>query len=784
MNQVYLHSFVSAVVLTAVFSGHNARTQTVQQAAVHRPPNRSPTHGVSHHTAPAHQMASSQPETLAVHVSRHARDGGGGMMRIETEPHAVQSVGKQYIDMRSPTSTGLDLIQNLPSVSIAMPDTSGIKGGSIFIRGFTDADMGLMLDGAPASLAAYLQQNVDSENIESVNVTPGSSQVDMPTANASAGALDERTITPSAKRGGAMDFSYGTNNMSREFIRLQSGYIGHSGVRTYASFSNTHSRQWMGGGINQREHVDFGLQKDFNNGSYIKLFTSWNNSMFTIDNYATAAQFYNYKHTGEGFNRTASWNPTAANAGDYWKSNLDSWNQFFVSAPVHVVINRRLDLDVTSYLSTGFGWDGSSAGTVGTTGACANGCKYGNGTPAASGQQLSTYYAQGWSPDVGVVAKLSYKLDRHNHLTFGYWYENNAVSEFSPTMATMASGRNPKTDNAEQMLYNMQGQKLVSTDHAGYELNSFFIQDSAKYLHDRLTVNAGFKYVMSNYWDRSSGLLGSGTRLGENTTAPLPHLAVAYRFNQHHQIYMNAEGDFRQPLPSALPAGMATLPKDQYSITEQLGYRFNNKWLIADVSVFNSNITNRLLSVYLPTTQYATVNAGNETVRGIDAMIAGRQFHHFSPYASVEYLYGRMDSNIAYGNSYLPTKGKQAIATPRVMANFGLTYANEGFFGNFSLHYTGPQSVTMVGDERMPGFVTDTLALGYHFHPISFMKTPTFRLNFTNLTGSIVRVGTTGVAYNMHDVTLLNGQTAAGGGGANFYVMPRFSMTGTISTDF
>lgn len=150
----------------------------------------------------------------------------------------------------------------------------------------------------------------------------------MPTANASAGTLDERTITPSAKRGGAMDFSYGTNNMSREFIRLQSGYIGHSGVRAYVSFSNTHSRQWMGGGINQREHVDFGLQKDFNNGSYIKLFTSWNNSMFTIDNYATAAQFYNYKHTGEGFNRTASWNPTAANAGDYWKSNLDSWNQF------------------------------------------------------------------------------------------------------------------------------------------------------------------------------------------------------------------------------------------------------------------------------------------------------------------------------------------------------------------------------------------------------------------------------------------------------------------------
>jgi len=783
MAQIYLRSLVSAIAISTVFSSYASSAQTVQNTTGRKAPVRHAGTASTPraHAAPTHQMASSQPETLAVHVSRHARDGGGGMMRVETEPHAVQSVGKQYIEMRSPASTGLDLIQNLPSVSIALPDPGGFKGGSIFIRGLTDADMGLMLDGAPASLASYLQQNVDSENIESVNVMPGSSQVDMPTANAAAGTLDERTITPSEKRGGSVDFSYGTNNFSREFIRLQSGYIGHSGVRAYVSFSNAHSRQWMGGGINERKHVDFGLQKDFDNGSFIKLFTSWHNSMFTIDNYATAAEFYNYKHTGEGFDRS---NSQAAGA-NYWKGNLDSWNQFFVSAPVHVVVNKKLDFDLTPYLSTGFGWDGSSAGTVVATSACSSGCYYNNGTQAASNQLLSTYYAQGWSPDVGVVAKVNYKIDRHNRFTFGYWYENNSVSEFSPTMATMASGRNPKTDNSAAMLYNVDGQKLVSTVHSGYELNSFFLQDSAKYLNDKLTVNAGFKFVMSNYWDRASGLLaGSGSRLGENTTAPLPHLAIAYRFNSHHQIYVNAEGDFRQPSPSALPVGVTTLPKNQYSITEQLGYRFNNKWLIADISLFNSSITNRLLSVYMPSTQYETINAGNETIRGFDAMIAGRSFHHFSPYASVEYLYGRMDSNIAYGDSYLPTKGKQAINTPRVMANFGLTYANQGFFGNFSLHYTGPQSVTMVGDERMPGFVTDTLAVGYHFRPLSFAKTPTIRLNFSNLTGSIVRVGTTGVANNMNAVTLLNGQTVAGGAGASFYVLPRFSMTGTISTDF
>ncbi|NLI25867.1 MAG: TonB-dependent receptor, partial [Acetobacter sp.] len=81
-------------------------------------------------------------------------------------------------------------------------------------------------------------------------------------------------------------------------------------------------------------------------------------------------------------------------------------------------------------------------------------------------------------------------------------------------------------------------------------------------------------------------------------------------------------------------------------------------------------------------------------------------------------------------------------------------------------------------------FVTDTLAIGYHFKPFSFMKSPTFRMNFSNLTGSIVRVGTTGVTNNLHNVTLLDGSTLAGSSGASFYVLPRFSMTGTISTDF
>lgn len=719
-------------------------------------------------------------------MSRRARDGGGGMMRLETAPYSVQSVGRQLIAMRSPNSTGLDLVSNMPSVSIAMPDTTGFKGGAIFMRGFTDQDMALMLDGAPSSNAAYLQQNIDPENIESVQLMPGSSPIDAPATRAAAGTLDEKTRTPDKKAGGAMDFSYGTNNMSREFLRLESGYIGNSGIRMYISGSHAHARQWMGAGINERIHMDVGVMKDFENGSFIRLFGSWHNSMFTIDNYPTAEQFFQYKKTGQGWNRTNIWNPKSANAANYWKSNIDSWNQFFVSTQAHIILTKRLTLDVTPYLSTGFGFDGSGGGTVGELGACASGCITGAGAQANQNAQLSTYWGQGWSPQVGFTSKLGYDVDRHNHITFGYWYENNAIDFKSPYMLTMESGRNPKLSANDYKLYTSDGQQLTSRYNAGYELNSFFISDTAKYFHDRLLITAGFKYVMSNYWDHGQAVGSSGISaysFGANSTAPLPHLSISYQFNEHHQIYVNAEGDFRQAQPSQLSSS-TSLPKNQYSITEQIGYRYHNSWMMLDFSAFNSNVTNRLLTTYLPNTAYAVSNAGNMTVRGFDVMVAGRDYHHFSPFASFEYLHGTQDSNIPYGSTYLPTKGKQAILTPRVMANFGVSYNSAGFFGNFALHYTGPQSVTLVDDQRMPGFVTDTLAIGYHFKPFSFMKSPTFRMNFSNLTGSIVRVGTTGVTNNLNSVTLLDGSTLAGGSGASFYVMPRFSMTGTISTDF
>lgn len=428
-RQLLAVTCLAGSILVAFGTNARAAQSTKHPVPRHHAPDRNTGRTAA---APSHPLAQPRPhaldasaaETVSVISSRRALNGGGGMMRVETAPHAVQTVTKEFINMRAPTSTALDLIQNLPSLNVTTPDSSGMEGGQIQSRGLTDLDMGLMVDGAPAAAAKYLSENVDSENLESVSVTPGSSATDLPVMSAAGGVMAEATRTPAQKRGGLIDFSYGTNNLSREFLRLESGEIGHSGVRGYFSFSNTHARSWMGAGTNQRKHIDFGLRKDWKNGSNAKFFLSWNSADFIIDNYPTSDQFFRYKHTGQGYGRTDD-----RKSNNYWGNNNDHWNQIFISAPVHIALPSRLSLDIHPYFSFGQGWDASPGGT--TT----------DETGATRG--LTDYFLQNEYRSVGTVAKLNWEIDRHNTFSVGYWYENTQTIQSSPTSYQMSDGNAP-----------------------------------------------------------------------------------------------------------------------------------------------------------------------------------------------------------------------------------------------------------------------------------------------------------------------------------------------------
>ncbi|WP_086552878.1 TonB-dependent receptor [Acetobacter orientalis] len=733
-------------------------------------------------------------EELDVAVNRA---GGGGMMRHETAPHAVQTVTKRFIAMQSPTSTALDLVKNLPSVSVSTNDSSGILGGTLNIRSLTDSDMGILLNGVPVATAYYLNQNVDSENLDHVSVTPGSAAINLPVTTAAAGVMDAGTITPDHKFGGMTDFSYGTNNMSREFLRVNSGDIGNTGLRGYLSFSHEHARNWMGPGVNERRHLDFGARKDFDNGSFINLFASWNHQFTSIPLYPTAQQFLDKKHGNGSFSYSAQYNPQAPSQYVGLVGNM--WDQFFITAPVHVVLPSRFSFDFKPYYvyNGGYSYNGSLFDTEKVP------VTLGPNGGALSGQVPTTSTYSIYRPHAGAIAQLSYQINRHNTVSLGYWfdYQDNQVNNLYSVVGPEGQKNYPY--DASHGLFQNGARYMPYQGDSGWYNHSLFVRNVSRYFDNRLQVDAGFKVSMINRYSRNYA--NGAPQMQENTVVPLPQLGIGYKIDDNNQIYINAEGDYRMPDPGALSSvydaqtgryvGNPYNAKPQYAIKEELGWRFNNKYLMVDLSLFNYSITNRLVdtSVYVNNQAVSTtINAGNQTARGFDAMIAAHPIHHFSPYASIEYLNASMDSNMPTTGTLngttvadlLQTKGKRAVMSPHVLANIGMTYDDGKLFGSFAVHYTSAQYTTFLNDEKMPGYFTDSIAVGYRFLGFGFVKNPIFRLNFNNITGSLVRTGAYGLTNNAHATTGVYGSAVSASGAPSYYLYPRFNMTGTLSVSF
>ena len=191
--------------------------------------------------------------------------------------------------------------------------------------------------------------------------------------------------------------------------------------------------------------------------------------------------------------------------------------------------------------------------------------------------------------------------------------------------------------------------------------------------------------------------------------------------------------------------------KPEYSVSEDVGYRYQGEWLTGSITFFNYNFTNRQISTQsaLNSSANESINAGNQTTRGIDIEGGMRPWHHISPYFSAEYLHSVEDSNLFAGTLgggalgtpgntavYLPTAGKTSIRSPEVQAALGLSYDDGNFFGTFSVKYVDSQYGTFMNDEGIPSYITTNLAVGARLPSDGLRARPEVKLNLMNLGGA------------------------------------------------
>ena len=133
-------------------------------------------------------------------------------------------------------------------------------------------------------------------------------------------------------------------------------------------------------------------------------------------------------------------------------------------------------------------------------------------------------------------------------MTFGYWYGYTQSWQWGPNSAVNQNGFSNDPDDMPTAYYQNGQRDYASNRQTGDHIHALFIQDTAKYFQDRLIVSAGFKFAMMKYW---FGNYLTHQNMGSNSVAALPRFSTSYSFNEQHQIYVNAQGDFRpHPIPA------------------------------------------------------------------------------------------------------------------------------------------------------------------------------------------------------------------------------------------
>ena len=718
-------------------------------------------------------------ETINVSVSRHRP--GGGLIKRETAARSVSTVSHEFIAKQSPASNTLALVTLSPGANVAMGDPFGVTDqSSVSVRGLNQQEIGYIFEGAPMNDPDNYTPNssewVDSENMESVQLQQGAPDIEIPTVYSAGGTMNVRIRNPEYTRSGQVDVSYGSHQMNRQFLRYDTGEIGHTGLRAFASFSNLTSRAWRGPGRNLRRHMDFKAIKDWAPESYTSLSFTYNNENTAWYSTPSLAA-WNKSGLGGGINLDGTYKFGDPN---YYKGFQTNWTDYFLSSQSHLALTHKLSLDITPYFYHGSGNYPLGIYTIPTSGT------YYDGTQPINGQLAGNTYSQdgnvaakwdwyGRENYTGLNAALHYDSGI-NHLVAGAWYGYSDMNVSEPFSGLDAAG------NVSSSLLKLTDGTVLNgwRYHTITQMVGLYVGDEVRLLNDRLHINVGFKEVMTA---RNGTLQQPGPQyaVGYNSAEPLPRMSISYKVNDNIQLFANATTSFRVPMGSAfynqynspydasLYQTANTHLKDEYSIAEELGARYHNNWVMGSVTLFNYNFVHHAINQYINAVPYF-LDAGGMTSRGVDAELGFTPWHHFSPYVSAEYLYATNDNNITMGGVTYATKGKIATSAPRWMAAIGVQYDDGTFFGSVSMKYVDKEYGTFMNDERIPGHKQVDMMLGARTHDIGFFKKPSIRLNIVNLGDSHYLSG----VYSTGPVA----------GTSSYYVAPSFACLATVSTGF
>ncbi|MDR2863230.1 MAG: hypothetical protein LBV54_05070, partial [Puniceicoccales bacterium] len=152
-------------------------------------------------------------------------------------------------DISPTTSTGTDpvlTLNRLPGISVNSVDPIGVRvssGSSLRLRAYGLSALAVAADGIPVPGAGGLSSNsinhyIEAENIDHIEVSPGTADVTTSAYTALGGSINFYSKPPAEHPGIITSGTYGTNNLYRLYARVDTGK--YKGFSAFASGSESH----------------------------------------------------------------------------------------------------------------------------------------------------------------------------------------------------------------------------------------------------------------------------------------------------------------------------------------------------------------------------------------------------------------------------------------------------------------------------------------------------------------------------------------------------------------
>jgi iron complex outermembrane recepter protein len=711
------------------------------------------------------QNENAHKSTTLSTVNVNAQTLAGGLMATQDQPKQVSTISAQAIAQVPITADYTQIINSAPGVNSASYDGFGLTDSSSYtIRGFNASEIGVTLDGVPVNDAGdyipYASEYGEARNYESITVSQGSADLDMPDLGAVGGHISFITKTPTQDFNIFAGQTFGSDDARSTYLRVNTGDTGP--VRSWISFSDDSDDKWRGAGQDRIHRIQA-------------------KSVWTIDSNNSITANFNYNHEenyfympltkaeasqyGYYYDYGTTWAPTPA--GGFLASQLYNDNAFFTqynyyrlyqnpfkswvtSLDGEFKLSENLSLSVIPYFQFGDG-NGSFAGFLPLQSG-ANGQPIVQANQYADGQYavLETYRPITYRP--GINAKFTLDLGLNNTLDWGLWYERSRQLEFIDAQYVDPNTGVPQAiwgDN-HVLTYN---NGLPWENYSEYDLTTVkkvFVEDSWTPT-EAWTLNAGVAYLHTER-DNQFVLYPNNPDPADWTSSQnsdqryhnfLPSLGASWRPDENNQIYYSITRTFRAPQDSST-YGNARLglppPLPESAWSNELGWRFTDGPLTLHTDAYLANMGNRT-AVGLDQDTYINyyITAGPVRMAGVNAEGNLDLGHGLSLYSSYTYTQSQVKQNL-----YLPatvdtaaqlydTQGKQFPGTPRNMAYLGARYSQNGLTLNLNGKFTGSEYGDFLNSERVPSNFTLNGSASYEFSDYGVLHKPTIALNALNL---------------------------------------------------